>query len=69
MILYLRGIKWPPLSVWSSKHGFAVDRSLYAKIGALKKDIKERQAVVMLEFTGTIYQPLRSGRIWHKVNF
>ena len=21
------------------------------------------------DFHGTIYQPLRSGRIWHKVNF
>ena len=21
------------------------------------------------QFGGTIYQPLRSGRIWHKVNF
>ena len=27
------------------------------------------QFIVSISYNGTIYQPLRSGRIWHKVNF
>ena len=27
------------------------------------------QVQCMIAMNGTIYQPLRSGRIWHKVNF
>ena len=29
----------------------------------------EYPGYVTKQFDGTIYQPLRSGRIWHKVNF
>ena len=35
----------------------------------LNKSLMIVMAVCKSEEVGTIYQPLRSGRIWHKVNF
>ena len=41
-------------------HGFKLNTDLHEVPGGGSADIDR---------DGTIYQPLRSGRIWHKVNF
>ena len=38
-------------------------------VRCVQKLSKTENKFVKIEMNNTIYQPLRSGRIWHKVNF
>ena len=68
LMIYKQTIRIKQLQVgW----GFRIHR-LHFCWRVSNKECPDDEALVMLELWGmqsTIYQPLRSGRIWHKVNF
>ena len=70
------------LSAQSSRAGEYTDSQSAGKYPPIKNEYPEmtlnnlivglwgmRSTPLLLSLQGTIYQPLRSGRIWHKVNF
>ena len=46
-----------------------LERYIFAYEYLSNIEIIYSEAIECWKVTGTIYQPLRSGRIWHKVNF
>ena len=42
-----------------------LEKKRMKSFGEISNETSDR----FLDFVGTIYQPLRSGRIWHKVDF
>ena len=73
---YLYDIMWHDIFglkriLWKNQNSFGRNWSTISQI-LISHRIIEEYAYKYLEsrfLRGTIYQPLRSGRIWHKVNF
>ena len=63
------GNKYPSIPIAHSVHLKESYDNMELLLEAIKYSEYQWSLCGDLKVIGTIYQPLRSGRIWHKVNF